>query len=206
MRTNIQVRWMFCFALLPLTTGCTFSTTLDDRLAYSTEKSLMDRHKGAKALNFAMDQETRQFEYTGHPSGVLGIASQRSFPIGSTFAAYLEQSQKAIFSPANHGAEIPIGVHLADCQLKYTNSATAFTGMRRAVDWVDITLTVETQFPWDKEKPTRITIHREDEATVNEMAEATNTYLSVTRALSGIVSDYVDEVIRRVSAHESVTR
>lgn len=206
MRVKIQVRWMFCFALLLVTTGCTFSTTLDNRLAYSTEKSLMDRYKGAKALNFAMDQETRQFQYTGPPSGVLGIASQRSFPIGSTFSAYLEQAQKAIFTPANHGAVTPIGVHLVDCQLKYTNSATAFAGMRRAVDWVDITLTVETQLPWDTEKPTRITLHREDEATVSEMAEATNTYLSVTRALSGIVSDYVDEVIRRVAAHESVTR
>ena len=205
MGTNSQARWLFSIVLLSLTAGCTFSTTLNDRLTYSAEKALLDRHTGTKGMNFTMDQTTRKFEYTGFPSGILGSATQRNFPIGATFTAYVEQAQKAIFSPAN-GAAIPIGVHLAKCQLEYTNSATAFMGGRRAIDWVDITLTVDTLFPWENGKPTQITVHRVTDTSITEMAESTDPYRSVTRTLTGLTSDYIDEVIRQVKAHDSPIR
>ena len=205
MKTNIQARWLFCIVLLSLTAGCTFSTTLNDRLTYGAEKALLDRHTGAQAMNFTMDQTTRKFEYTGFPSGILGSATQRSFPIGATFTAYVEQAQKALFNPVN-GAAIPIGVHLAKCQLEYTNSATAFMGGRRAIDWVDITLIVDTLFPWENGKPTQITVHRITDTSVTEMAESTDPYRSVTTALTGLVSDFIDEVVRQVAAHEATIR
>lgn len=184
--------------------GCTFSTTLNDRLPYSTEKALLDRHHGAPALHFTMDPPTHAFEYTGFPNGILGSATQRSFPIGATFAAYVEQAQKAIVSPAT-GAVIPIEVHLAQCQVQYTNSATAFMGGRRAIDWVDITLIMDTRFPWQSGTPIPITLHRVTDMSVTDMAEATDPYRSVTQTLASLVSDYFDEVLRQVAAHAQGT-
>jgi hypothetical protein len=75
--------------------------------------------------------------------------------------------------------------------------------MRRAVDWVDMTLVVNTLFPWGNGKPIPITLHRVTDVSATEMAEATDPYLSVTRTLAGLVSDYIDEVVRQVTTQKN---
>lgn len=153
--------WGILIISTSLASGCTYPTKINDRLSYAMEKQFAEQYQTTPPINFEIDKATKEFEFTDTSSGFIGAAAFRKFPIGWTFSAYLEQAEK---SALRSNKEVPttVGVHLSDCRLKYTNS-----GFGTGVDWVNISLLIDTTFPGDS-APRKISLHREVDMPMEE--------------------------------------
>jgi len=183
---------MVLFTSLITASGCTLPTKINDRLTYATEKVLVERYKKAPAIDFVIDEATKKYQFDDTPSGIIGSLSSRQFPIGWTFAAYLEQAARAALRPPSVNSA-QVGVHLSTCKMRYTNSA-AGTG----VDWVEIILTIDTTFP-GQATPVPIKVRREVDAPAEETVQMDLGDRAIVRAMEGLVTDFIDEVIKHMS-------
>jgi hypothetical protein len=179
-----------------LASGCTYPTKINDRLSYAMEKQFVEKYQATPPISFEIDKATKGFEFTGTASGFIGAAAYRKFPIGWTFAAYLDQAEKAALR-SDKGVPIIVGVHLSDCQLKYSNS-----GFGTGVDWVNISLMIDTTFPGES-APRKLSLHREVNLPMEETSLTGENDRALVRAMEGLVSDYIGQV---VGAWETIVR
>jgi hypothetical protein len=177
---------------LMVMSGCTISQTINDRLSYAAEQNLVERFQKAPAINFVADDATKAYQYESTPSGMVGAATWKRFPIGWTFVAYLEQAATAAFHPPGI-SPTQVRVHLSSCEMRYTNS-----GLHTGVDWVDITLTIDAYFSNQVRhaQPVAIKIHRIIDAPVEKTALTNSGYSVIVEAMEGLVTDFLDEVVR----------
>lgn len=171
-----------------LSSACTYPTKINDRLSYAMEKHFVEQYKAAPSITFEIDKATKDYEFTDTASGFVGAAANRQFPIGWTFSAYLEQAEKAALRSSK---ELPInvGVHLSDCKLRYTNS-----GFGTGVDWIDISLLVDTTFP-GYGTPRQISIRREVDMPMEETSLMGSNDRALVKAMEGLVADYLTTVV-----------
>ena len=188
---TVPFRFVFSVILIVsacLASGCRFPTKINDRLSYATEKQFVVQYQATPPISFEIDKATKEFEFTDTASGFVGGGAYRQFPIGWTLSAYLEQAEKAALR-SDKGVPITVGVHLSDCQLKYTNS-----GFGTGVDWVSISLMIDTTFPGDS-APRKLSLHREVDMPMEEMALMGGDDRALVRALEGLVADYIAQVV-----------
>ena len=194
---TFPVRFVFSVILIVsacLASGCTFPMQINDRLSYAAEKQFVEQYQATLPISFEIDKATKEFEFTDTASGFVGGALYLKFPIGWTFSAYLEQAEKAALR-SDKGAPITVGVHLSDCQLKYTNSALLFFGwFLTGVDWVNISLMIDTIFPGDS-APRKLSLHREVDMPMEETVQMGGNDRALVRAIEGLVADYIAQVV-----------
>jgi len=183
---------MALFISLVTASGCTLPTKINDRLTYATEKVLIERYKKAPAIDFVIDDATKKYQFEDTPSGLIMFPHTRQFPIGWTFAAYLEQAARAALRPPSLNPS-QVGVHLSTCNMRYTNSAVG-TG----VDWVEIILTIDTTFP-GQATPVPIKVRREVDAPSEETVQMDLGDRAIVRAMEGLVTDFIDNVVERMT-------
>ena len=188
---TFPVRFVFSVILIVsacLASGCTLPIQINDRLSYAAEKQFVEQYQATLPISFEIDKATKEFEFTDTVSGFIGGGAYLKFPIGWTFSAYLEQAEKAALR-SDKGAPITVGVHLSDCQLKYTKS-----GWGTGVDWVNISLMIDTIFPGDS-APRKLSLHREVDMPMEETVQMGGNDRALVRAIEGLVADYIAQVV-----------
>lgn len=189
---TFPVRFVFSVILIVsacLASGCTYSIHINDRLSYATEKQLVTQYQATPPISFKIDKATKEFEFTDTASGFVGGGAFLKFPIGWTFSAYLEQVEKSALR-SDKGVPVTVGVHLSDCQMKFT-----YSGFLTGVDWVNISLLIDTTFPGDS-VPRKLFLHREIDMPMEETAlMGVPNSLALVRAMEGLVADYIAQVV-----------
>lgn len=177
--------------ILMIVSGCTFPLKVDDRLSYATQQKLVERYRGAPLIAFSVDEASRELTVTEFASGFVRGGAKMAFPIGWTFTAYLEQVQKTAFSYGNDPSPLALSIRITSCDIRYTNSA--ISGI---VDWVDITLRIETTYP-GQSSPVQSSLRQAVDLPVEETVQGyANSDRAFVLALELLVRDYVDAVLR----------
>lgn len=175
--------------LFTFVTGCTLKVTINDRLSFATEQKIVQHYSKAPAILFVIDDATKGYELESYPSGFVGAAASKQFPIGWTLTAYLEQAGTAAFQRPGV-TPTQIGVHLSSANISYTNS-----GFITGIDWVDLTLTLQTTIP--REHQTRaINVRRTVDVPVSQTALQNSKYDVMAEVMELLVVDYIDEIVR----------
>jgi len=167
---------------------------IDERLPFTLFQSVKSRYVGKPAIIITVDDPSRTLQVIKAEHSplrkLLGERTGYSFPIGPTFAAYLQQAQEAAGFYAAKEKAITVTATIENVDLYFslreTHSSLSY------IDWVSITLTIATAE--NGKVLQRTTLSRELSLKGAEIAYAFDRALRIT--LGQLVLDYLDEVVK----------
>jgi len=162
-------------------------------------QTIEEHFKGSSPIAITLDSRFEGYHITKVERGAnekwFRDRAGRIFPIGSLFAIYLDQAQRAAFGPSQ-GSPHLFKASLTNADMSYTMK---YRFQLTYIDWVELKLTITTEDAGGNIQP--ITLRREVFVTPSEATQTNPEIrdLALRTAIQQLVFDYLD-ALRRASA------
>ena len=155
------------------------------------------RYQGTRPFSVIVDTESKNLSLTKAPQDAqekwYGDRAGLIFPIGHTFATYLDQAQQAAWSASQTKKARRFTARIAHADLSYTMRFGVLNSYISYMNWAALRLTIFTIN--ENGDLNQLTLRRE--ITVSAMeASSHGQDLALTAAIQQLVLDYLDAVMR----------
>jgi len=173
--------------------ACAVHVKIDDRLSYVVTKKFQGRYMCQRNPHFVLNETSKKLVVAQHPDGFVGSGVEYHLAIGETFWAYLDQASQTAFRSSNPSPKDPVyvKVKILEYDLAFTISASGVLSGIRAIDWVKLSLTLETKLPRGITR--MISIQKEVDLSPGEIQGISVQSQAVSMALEGLVLDFLDK-------------
>ncbi len=194
-RTSRAVVACFIASLCAVCGGCSpLPYRLHNELSPDALQTIKTRYQGTRPFSVILDTESKNLSLTKATQDAqekwYGDRAGLIFPIGHTFAAYLEQAQQAAWGASQTKNVRQFTARVANADLSYTMRLGVLNSY---IDWAALRLTMFTIDENGDLYP--LTLRREITVSARE-ASSQGQDLALTAAIRQLVLDYLDAVMQ----------